>query len=288
MLALIAVSILWAFSFGLIKGQLTGIDSTLVATIRLLLCALIFLPWLKAPLYTTKRFQLMALGAIQFGVMYLAYIQAYQYLPGYLVAVFTILTPLYVMIFSALFNRQLSLTKLMPVLLSIIGAAVIVYRAPNAEKWLIGFLILQLANIAFAFGQVSYQQLGMRLSSTHKESKSTHVENMAFMFLGAALLTSAISLINGSFAEVVDITKSQWLVLLYLGVIASGFGFCLWNYGALGVSDSHLAIMNNGYIPLAVIFSLTIFGESAELSKLAIGGVIIVVSLLWSEKLSKR
>jgi hypothetical protein len=39
----------------------------------------------------------MDLGAIQFGLMYVAYIASYQYLSGYLVAVFTIFTPLYVL-----------------------------------------------------------------------------------------------------------------------------------------------------------------------------------------------
>jgi drug/metabolite transporter (DMT)-like permease len=43
--ALIFVSILWAFSFGLIKGELTGLDPTLVAHIRLLLSFIVFLPF---------------------------------------------------------------------------------------------------------------------------------------------------------------------------------------------------------------------------------------------------
>ena len=42
MLQLIFVSFLWAFSFGLIKSQLTGLDSNLVAALRLWISFLIF------------------------------------------------------------------------------------------------------------------------------------------------------------------------------------------------------------------------------------------------------
>ncbi len=98
MIYLVLVSIVWAFSFGLIKGQLTGISPEVVASIRLILCVLSFLPFLWLARSYQPNFKLIALGALQFGVMYLAYIQSYQYLPGYLVAVFTIFTPFYVLI----------------------------------------------------------------------------------------------------------------------------------------------------------------------------------------------
>ena len=278
MAALIIVSILWAFSFGLIKGQLTGVNPSLVAFIRLLLCFVIFLPFFRPSLAIKKLLTLSALGACQFGLMYWAYIQSYQYLPGYLVAVFTIFTPFYVMLFSALFSRQLTLLHWLPVILSIAGAAVIVYQQPTGETWLTGIVILQLANIAFAFGQAGYKFLAIEQTS--------HASNMAVMFFGAALFSSLIVLFNGSYHHVGNISLKQWAVLVYLGVVASGLGFYLWNLGAKQVSPQNLAIMNNGYIPLAVIFSLTLFGESANVSRLALGTSIIMLSLWWSQRLS--
>ena len=60
MIWLLSASLLWAFSFGLIKGQLAGIDPVVVSAGRLLLAAVIFAPalarvrlaravWLPAP-----------------------------------------------------------------------------------------------------------------------------------------------------------------------------------------------------------------------------------------------
>ena len=47
MLYLAIVSIIWAFSFGLIGSALAGVDSYFVATLRLGCATLLFLPWLR-------------------------------------------------------------------------------------------------------------------------------------------------------------------------------------------------------------------------------------------------
>lgn len=279
MYALVFVSILWAFSFGLIKGQLTGIEPTLVSAIRLFFCFIVFLPfcqWAKLPVQPLRY---LLLGSIQFGVMYWAYIQSYQYLPGYLVAVFTIFTPLYVMIFDSLFKKKMVIKQLLPVAISILGAAVIVYKAPEQHEYLQGFLILQLANIVFAFGQVAYRHLS-------QQTEATHMTLMTLLYAGAALFSASAVLIEGSYVALTQISNQQWLVLLYLGVIASSIGFSLWNLGAKQVNAAQLAIMNNGYIPFAVIFSLTLFGEQADLVKLCIGGSLMGLSLWLSQRLS--
>lgn len=271
---LIAVSVIWAFSFGLIKGKLTGLDSGLVASIRLILCFLCFLPFILKVPEQKMRLRLMLLGVVQFGIMYLAYIQSYQYLPGYLVAVFTIFTPFYVIALNTLFDKssrdrnKLSLA-LASVVLSIAGAAVIVFKTPGQEAYFIGFLILQLANIAFAIGQWNYQRWA---------NKTSNAGNMAWMYLGAALFASVFTFPTLDWASV-EISAEQAGVLLYLGIIASGLCFYLWNSGSKQVSPATLAVMNNGYIPLAVIASIILFSEEADLLRLSIGGAWILLSI---------
>ena len=68
------------------------------------------------------------------------------------------------------------------------------------------------------------------------------------------------------------VSGSQWLMLAYLGAIASGLGFFLWNVGARKVNAGALAIFNDLKIPLAVVVSLVFFGESANLPNLLLGG----------------
>lgn len=271
---LVAVSIIWAFSFGLIKGKLTGLDSGLVASIRLILCFLCFAPFIFKVSQQNMRLRLMGLGIVQFGIMYLAYIQSYQYLPGYLVAVFTIFTPFYVIALNLIFVKSTRgsssvMMALAAVVLSIAGAATIVFKAPGQEEFIIGFLILQLANIAFAIGQWNYQRWA---------DKDSNAGNMAWMYLGAALFASLVSFPQLDWPNVV-ITEDQAMVLLYLGIIASGLCFYLWNSGSKQVSPATLAVMNNGYIPIAVIASIVLFSEDVDLLRLIIGGSLILLSV---------
>lgn len=269
MIYLVLVSIVWAFSFGLIKGQLTGIQPEVVASIRLLLCVLSFLPCLLFLKSFKPNSKLMLLGALQFGVMYLAYIQSYQYLPGYLVAVFTIFTPLYVLLVNSVINRYFNVKHLLPVLISIVGAGVIVFESPQQAEFITGFLLLQLANIAFAIGQVSYKYVA-------KDQPDS--ENMLWMYIGAALLASVYTVMNVDLSQV-NIADKQWWALIYLGVISSGLCFYFWNKGSKQVNTPTLAVMNNGYVPLAVIFALTFFAETADYTRLAIGGSLIAISV---------
>ena len=274
---LIAVSIIWAFSFGLIKGKLTGLDSGLVASIRLILCFLCFAPFIFKVSQQNMRLRLMALGIVQFGIMYLAYIKSYQFLPGYLVAVFTIFTPFYVIALNVIFDsRSREANKLIvalgAVVLSIAGAAVIVFKTPGQEDFVIGFLILQLANIAFAIGQWNYQRWA---------DQGSNAGNMSWMYLGAALFASMISFPQLDWGSL-SITIEQILVLLYLGIIASGLCFYLWNSGSKQVSPATLAVMNNGYIPVAVVASIVLFSEEADLVRLSIGGGLILLSIIIS------
>lgn len=274
---LIAVSIIWAFSFGLIKGKLTGLDSGMVASIRLILCFLCFAPFLLKVKPAQVRWRLMVLGAVQFGMMYLAYIKSYQYLPGYLVAVFTIFTPFYVILLNSIFGgnqrmKQLRLSGL-AALLSVLGAGVIVYKAPKESDFLIGFLILQGANICFAIGQWHYQRW----------AKGSDAGNMSWMYLGAACFASVISFPQLNWGSV-SISNEQILVLLYLGVIASGLCFYLWNSGSKQVNTSTLAVMNNGYIPVAVVASIVLFSEPVDLYRLIIGGGLIALSAWVAQK----
>lgn len=271
---LIAVSIIWAFSFGLIKGKLTGLDSGLVASIRLILCFLCFAPFIFKVAQQKMRIRLMLLGVVQFGIMYLAYIKSYQYLPGYLVAVFTIFTPFYVIAINFIFDkggreaRSLGYS-LLAIGISILGAGVIVFKAPGQDEYLIGFLILQCANISFAIGQWNYQRWA---------DKESNAGNMAWMYLGAAAFASLVSFPQVEFSQVV-ITQEQVLVLLYLGTVASGLCFYLWNSGSKHVNPATLAVMNNGYIPIAVIAAIVLFQEPADLQRLLIGGGLIALSV---------
>ena len=262
---LLIVSLLWAFSFGLTKGLTAGLDGNLVAAIRLGLALLIFLPFLrlrKLPLRT--GLQLTGIGAIQFGLMYLAYNASFRYLPAYQVALFSVTTPILVTLFADAFDRTLRPRALLAALVAMLGTAVIVFQPGSAPASLHGFILVQIANLSATLG-----------------SRPDH-ETFALLYVGAFALTGAVVLSQGQIQ--IYPSPAQWRLLAYLGLVASGLGFFLLNLGATRVSAGTLAVMNNAKIPLAVVCSLLFFGESADPFRLVLSLLLLGVAIWLAEK----
>ena len=256
MIYLILVSILWSFSFGIIKYGLSGIDSSFISLMRNLIAFLFFA---SLSLYNFKKFifdiKLILIGAIQFGLMYVLYIQSYQYLPAYLIATFTITTPIFIGIFSQLLqNKSFSLSGIFSILLVVLGSLMMRFNIVNPLDYWLGFFLIQCANICFAIGQIMFKKW---------YSKNTSVDiiyNFSQMFFGAVLITSIFSIINST--NIGMLNTYNLFALLFLGLFSTGFGFLAWNLGSLQVSNERLAVMNNVVIPIAIFNSFLIFGEA--------------------------
>ena len=279
MLYLAAASLMWAFSFGLIKHHLAGIDPNAVAFIRLAISLLIFLPlWRPRRIPVPAALKLIAIGAIQYGLMYTAYIHAYRYLAGYQVALLTIFTPIYVALIYDALDRHLIRRHLAAAALAAAGGFVIFFRQGTAAPAVRGILLMQLSNFAFAFGQIAYRRTTAKLQQLESASIMTDTAWYAWLFLGAAIFTGIVSLFCTDLHSV-TITHKQWLVLLYLGVLPSGIAFFLWNLGSCRVNPATLAVFNNIKIPLAVTVTLLFFGEQAEILRLLAGSAVIFAAL---------
>ena len=277
MLHLVVVSLLWAFSFGLIKGRLTGLDSALISAARLGLALLVFLPFLRVRGLTTRTaIALFGIGAVQFGVMYLAYNESFRYLQAYEVALLTITTPIFVTLLADALDRRWRGRALAAALLAVAGTAIVVFRSGTSIRLtLAGVLWVQLSNVAFACGQIGYRWVRQRSPTLRDRDVFGLLYAGGFAVGLVALATRNVSL---------ALTSSQIGTLLYLGVLASGLGFFLWNVGATRVSAGTLAVMNNAKVPLAVAVSLLFFGERANPWTLAASLVLLLAAVWLAEK----
>jgi drug/metabolite transporter (DMT)-like permease len=123
---LILVSIVWGFSFVIIKGTLVSLDASFVSLARLLLSLLVFLPFLRfAGLSLYEKLQLLLIGGIQFGLMYIAYVAAFQYLPAHVIALMTTTTPLFVAVFNDILAGKIHKRFFFAALLAVAGGAII-------------------------------------------------------------------------------------------------------------------------------------------------------------------
>lgn len=280
---LIVTSFVWAFSYGLIKSNLGSLDANFITACRMLCALLVFTPFLRLKgLQRSQTLQLMGIGAIQYGLMYLCFLRSFKYLDAYQAALFTTFTPLYVILFNDIFEKKFHFYYLKVAILAMLGGVVIYYKNIFQLNIIYGFLLVQMSDICFAFGQVAYKRF--RSINPQLQDQSIY----ALLFGGAALMAAIATTVFSGWHSLNIITSKQLFVLGYLGAIASGICFFLWNKGAVLTNPATLAVFNNLKSPLAIAVSIIFFYETTNIPRLIIGFSLIGLALYLAEKYNKR
>ena len=276
---LLLATLLWALSFGLIKRELGGLDPNFVAWARMALALPLLLPFLRVrelSLWPGPRWRsaakLVAIGAVQYGMMYTGYLAAFGFAQAHEVALFTVTTPLYVSLLHDAWARRFDPVNLGLALLAVLGAVVLQPRSWTVAGAWLGFALVQASNLCFAVGQIAYRRVRRQAPQVRDHAV------FAWLYLGGLLVTTVTVSLADSWSELAEVDGRQTWTLLYLGVIATGAGFFLWNRGAVTAPVAALAVFNNLKIPLAVAVALTIFGERADLPRLALGGSLMLLA----------
>lgn len=279
---LVFVTCLWAFSFSLIDVYLAGsVDGDFAVLSRVILAGLLFLPLTK---WSGIPHQLKAgttlVGALMIGITYLCLYRSFLYLTVPEVLLFTVTTPLYVSLFDDALNRKFSPIALGAAFLAVLGAGYIRYDGLT-ESYFTGLVLIQTANITFAAGQIGYANLVKRFPVDVPQYRF-----FGYFFFGGLLISGPSFLIFGD-ASMMPETTVQWSVLLWLGIAASGVGLFLWNKGATLVDAGTLAIMNNMLIPAGILVNLLFWNKDADVGRLIVGGLIILLSLWLNDRYSR-
>lgn len=278
-----AVTLLWAFSFSLIGVYLAGqVDSWFSVFIRVALASLVFLPFLRFKgVDKSLIIKLMTVGGFQLGLMYCFYYQSFLLLSVPEVLLFTVFTPIYVTLIYDLLKGRFSPWYLITAAVAVVGAAFIKFAGIN-ENFLLGFLVVQGANLCFAIGQVGYKYI----MEQHDVDLPQHTI-FGYFYLGALCVATIAFALMGN-VDKLPTTSTQWGILIYLGLIASGLGYFAWNKGATMVNAGALAVMNNALVPAGLLVNILIWNRDVDLVRLSIGGVIILFSLWLNETWVKR
>ncbi len=275
---LIFVTIVWSFSFSFIAVYLSGqVDTWFAVVMRVLLAFITFIPFLRVKNVSVKQMLLlMGVGACQLGIMYFFYYNSFQYISVPEVLLFTISTPIYVtIIYDLLQGHRLRLNYLLTAIIAVIGAAIIRYDHISRD-FIIGFLLIQGANIVFALGQVGYKRI-MELYPLPQH------QAFAWVYFGAIVVATIGWLLFGN-ADKLPTTQLQWGIIIWLGVVASGLCYFLWNLGATKVDSGTLAIMNNLVIPAGILVNVVIWHQSIDWGRFTIGSAVIVFALILHHK----
>ena len=180
-------------------------------------------------------------------------------------------------------RRRMHWVSLLATVATVVGTAIVRRGGVIESQILTGFLIVQISNLGFAFGQVYYREVMKNVPG----GKRDNLKVFGLLYLGG-FLTAGISAAMFTSWKAFSVSSEQIFVLLYLGAIASGLSFFLWNVGARKVNAGSLAIFNDLKVPLAVIVSIIFFGEQASWLNLLVGGGIAVAALLLNEWYLRR
>jgi drug/metabolite transporter (DMT)-like permease len=169
----------------------------------------------------------------------------------------TTTTPLFVTVVNDMVVRRIHKAFFVAAALAVAGGALIQLPDQSPASSIRGILLVQISNAAFACGQVLYKKW-MAARPNLRDAQA-----FAFAYGGAALVAGACSLGTTSYSRL-HVQPHQVLALLYLGILASGICFFLWNVGARKVNQGALAVMNNLKIPVGVFASLVLLGEATN------------------------
>ncbi|KHG33129.1 EamA family transporter [Sulfurospirillum sp. MES] len=279
---LLLTTFIWAFSFSFIGEILAGrVDSYFAVLVRIGLASLVFLPFTKfRGIDKALKVKIMLIGSVQIGFMYIFFYQSFLFLSVPEVILFTIFTPIYVTLIYDGLKGQFNPLYLVSTGMAVLGAYIIRYQNVDSE-FITGFLMVQGANICFALGQSAYKKV------MESNPNIIHSDVFGYFYFGALLVGIV------AFALLADHSKLsptllQWSVLLWLGIVASGIGYFLWNKGACDVDAGVLGIMNNALVPAGLVMNLLLWKTPVDYVSLSIGSGIILFSLVLHYRLINR
>ena len=282
MVYLLITTFIWAFSFSIIGHYLSpDINPWTLSLLRTVIALIIFLPIIDLKIPRKHMLVMGLIGAIQIGIMYLLYLNAFLFISVSKILLFTITTPLYVTIVSDIIDQRIRSLFLMLSIGSIIGALLIRFTSFGTND-IVGLFLIQGANLCFATGQVLYKNF---IKNSKRSSRG--MSDFAYFYFGALVITIIGFMLSNSNISL-PTNLFQWTLVIWLGAIASGLGFYLWNRGALLVSSGTLAVMNNLVIPLGLIIEIIIFSKVINLETFLIGTLIIIGTIIMSLKIDSK
>ena len=279
---LLIVTAIWAFSFSLIGEYLAGkVDSDFAVLVRVAIAAVVFLPftrWRDLPQRLLAGFWLA--GALQFGVTYLCLYRSFSVLTVPEVLLFTVLTPIYVTLLDDALARRFNPWALVAAAVAVGGGIIIRFQHLEGD-YLLGFLLLQVANATFAAGQVLCRQLLAKYPTPQPLHRF-----FGHFFLGALVVALPSFLLFGNAGRLPQ-SDLQWGVLVWMGLFATALGMYWWIKGSTLVDAGTLAVMKELHVPAGLLVNLLLWNRGADLPRLAAGGVVILSSL-WLNRLGRR
>lgn len=285
---LASVSMIWGATFVAGRYLAADVDPLLTATLRFVLASvalLVFMALARIRLVRPSPGQLLQLAMLGFFGIYfynLCFFYGLQYINASRASLIVALNPAVIGLGAwVLFKERLGQAKCTGIALCLGGAgAVIVSRNPQlmagaAHTWTGDLLI-----VGCVLGWGAYSLFSRSLNQALGA-----LQTVTWSILLGTLMLAVTALLSGkmTLVAVQAIQGSQWLSLLYLGVLGSALAYIAWYDGIrrIGATRAGVFIALN---PLtAVICGAVLLGEHLTLPML-LGGTLILLGIYLCNK----
>ena len=278
------VSLVWAGSFVAVKITVEEISPVDLGFLRFLVATpfmilILLLSKRKIQLSLKKIFNLSILGLTGVTLLYVFQFIGIEYTTASTSAVLINTNVVFIVIISAaLLKENFSLKKLVGITLSFLGVIIVVFAQMTNERivfsniFLIGCLLIVLSALCWAI----YSIVGKSLLDEYDPfTVTTYAFVLGTIFFLPLVLPDITNVIQ-------TISVNGWMVILYLALICSVFGYVAWYY-ALSKSEAGKAAVFLNLIPLFTIVISFFTGEKPTLLFL-IGAILIIYGVYLTQK----
>lgn len=276
-LKLYGTAFFWGGTFiagRLLAGQVAPLNSALLRFVIASLLLTFLTLRLDGRLPRLSWRQLIAVSALGLSGIFaynLFFFNGLQEIQAGRAALIIALNPVVITLCAALFSGEaLSLPRLVGVILSLVGAAIVITRGHPAEilaggigrgEWLI---------LGCVASWSAYSLIGK--ATMHGMSPLAAVTCSA---IAGTLLLAVPATLAGTLNEIATISFTSWLCISFLGVFGTVLGFLWYFQGIRQIGASRAAIFIN-FVPLnGVLLAMLLLDEPLTLALLS-GGLLVV------------
>lgn len=263
-LALFVTMMIWGVNLSAVKGLTEDLDLILVASVRMVLAALVLAVIARFFGGTQQSWQWKKWQLLTAAAFFLVYCQQIAFAQGLFrtsatnaALVMTLGPTVSLSLEAVFFSRVISVRQIAGIALALTGVSAVILNRPHASvtaaAW--GDLWIFLSVFAFALGGICIQRL--------TQTTSPLAVSLIVHSIGAMMLSLHASLfVLKPIQTVVAMSPWQWSLAAFSAIFATGIGSIVWSKGiaAIGVGRTSSYI---SWVPIfGVSFGVMFFGET--------------------------
>ncbi len=208
---------------------------------------------------------------------------ALAFLPASVTSLLTNVSPLFVALSLILLHRgRVHLGMISGVLVGLIGLVLVIFgESPTS----FGTLVLNPLGVGLALMSsatwAAYIVLGQR-AMRKSNPQAVVVASSLFGTIPWLLIT----VFSGALPGLSHLPFSEWLLILYVGIVGTGIPYLLWTAALTRLSAATVAVFQYTVPFWAIIFAAVLLGESITLP-LVLGGLGIVAGIAITQRAPK-